>query len=58
MTKEKIQVGRQKKEECGKLLEDRRRAGDGRTDQRIKERVIQKKMRGKIKEMLRKNREE
>jgi hypothetical protein len=34
------------------LLEDRRRAGDGRTDQRIRERVIQKQMRGKIKEWL------
>jgi hypothetical protein len=39
------------------LLEDRRRAGDGRTDQRIKERVIQNQIRGKIKELLLKNRE-
>jgi len=42
MTKEKIPVERQKKEELGKLLEDRRHAGDERTDQRIKERVIHK----------------
>lgn len=34
------------------MLEDRRRAGDVRTDQRIKEGVIQKQMRGKIKEWL------
>jgi len=37
------------------LLEDRRRAGDVRTDQGIKEGVIQKQMRGKIKEWLTKD---
>ena len=34
------------------MLEDRRRAGDGRNDQRIRGRVIQKQMRGKTKEWL------